>query len=213
MAEQIVTAEARGLSLWEIEKGIGLCAADLEYAQDKYAENPSEETRYALQVAHESLNAYVREEIRKVDGIAGYIRHCEACAATASEEALRVRATAKRWGDRAEAIKDAALSALRAIGTKRVESALNKLSRRGNGGAQPLIIAQPEIIPDAYRIARVEMPLPLWKHLVKVVEELQAEAIMLSSEPDTDMIRAALSRGEGVPGCRLEERGEHLRLS
>jgi hypothetical protein len=34
----------------------------------------------------------------------------------------------------------------------------------------------------------------------------------ITIEPDNDKIREALEKGEEVPGCVLEERGQHLSI-
>lgn len=56
----------------------------------------------------------------------------------------------------------------------------------GNGGKRKVTIYNIELLPDKFK--------------------------KITIEPDNDKIREALEKGEEVPGCVLEERGQHLSI-
>lgn len=56
----------------------------------------------------------------------------------------------------------------------------------GNGGKRKVTIVDMELLPDKFK--------------------------KITIEPDNDKIREALEKGEEVPGCVLEERGQHLSI-
>lgn len=56
----------------------------------------------------------------------------------------------------------------------------------GNGGKRKVTIVDIELLPDKFK--------------------------KITIEPDNDKIREALEKGEEVPGCVLEERGQHLSI-
>ena len=55
-----------------------------------------------------------------------------------------------------------------------------------NGGKRKVTIVDMELLPDKFK--------------------------KITIEPDSDKIREALEKGEEVPGCVLEERGQHLSI-
>ena len=101
---------------------------------------------------------------------------------------------------------------MRLLGVKQIAGSKGDvlLRRHGNGGVKPLVIAQPELVPDRLRRVVVTMTLEQWGEIlgdsgIKVLD-------VRPPEPATGLIRAELEAGRGVPGCRLEERGEHLNV-
>lgn len=93
-----------------------------------------------------------------------------------------------------------------------------KLRRQNNGGALVVDVVQPELVPDAMQRVTVSMPLDLWRdvcHTTDFETLISLGQVVKESKPEPDLtaIREALERGEGVPGCVLKERGEHLRCS
>ena len=87
------------------------------------------------------------------------------------------------------------------------------MRRQGNGGLRPLNIRQPELVPDEYRLVAIRMPLDKWRQYGDHLADIGIDCELVRTELNNDEIRAALERGEGVPGCELGERGEHVRTS
>ena len=51
-----------------------------------------------------------------------------------------------------------------------------------------------------------------WANLQEMYPETAKKCLAGERTAMPDRIRAALEGGEGVPGCRLLERGEHVRV-
>ena len=165
----------------------------------------------AVKVIDGQIQEWVRDFLAtKADGIRGYIRTLEAQAETFTAERDRYVDLARGATDARDRLKEYVLEAMRLIDAKRIEGSHGDvlLRRHGNGGVKPLVIAQPELVPDRFQRVVITMTLEQWREIVgdpgiKVLD-------VRPSEPATGLIREALKRGEGVPGCRLDERGEHL---
>ena len=151
------------------------------------------------------LQAYLKEQLpAKVDGIRGYIRSQEVAANIHRIEAQHQLDLAKRAEGNVARIKEFCLQVMQHFDVQKYTGKLHWIRRQENGGVAPLEIAQPELVPEHLKIVTVKMSWPEWKSVTF------GEAIAI--EPDKIRIRAALERGEGVPGCRLLERGEHVRV-
>jgi hypothetical protein len=95
-----------------------------------------------------------------------------------------------------------------------------KLRRQNNGGIAPLEIGQPDLVPTDYRRATATLPMRMWQVIRDALKEYDQYCVweyakpMLekSAEPNTTAIREALESGQGVPGARLAERGQSLRV-
>jgi hypothetical protein len=95
------------------------------------------------------------------------------------------------------------------FGKAKLEGKYNTLAIQNNGGVRPLTIAQPDMVPEDYLVTHVPINVSCLNYLNKITGlDLRGT----TPEPWTKAIREALERGEGVPGCRLEERGRHLRV-
>lgn len=149
----------------------------------------------------------------KADGIRGYLRQLEEQRATWKEESDRFARLAKQAEAQCDRLKAYVLDAMRLLDAKTISGSKGDvlLSRRGNGGVKPLVIAQPELVPDHFQRVVITMTLEQWGEIfgdpgIKVLD-------VGLPEPATGLIRAELEAGRGVPGCRLEGRGEHVVIS
>jgi hypothetical protein len=164
------------LTIWEIERGL----AELVEAREEAAD---EATRTAIDQA---LTEYVEREVVKVDGIRGFLMHCNLMSRAAKEEADLQAGRSRLWEKRAERLKSFCVSTLQAFGRSRVEGRTGKLVVRGNGGPRPIVITDPGLIPSEFSPQVVSYPL------------------------DKDKLRKALEAGDEVPGAHLGERGVSL---
>ena len=153
------------------------------------------------------LKQYLSNELpAKIDSVRNYIRWQENEAEVRAEEAKNQEVLAGRAEANVERMKGMLLWCLQQLGQTKLEGALHWVRRQGNGGLRPLNIRQPELVPDEYRLVAIRMPLDKWRQYGDHCE-------LVRTELNNDEIRAALERGEGVPGCELGERGEHVRTS
>ena len=169
----------RGTSLFEIDTTIAQLIdmrEDMVEASEDTAATDAEIARYL----NEQLPA-------KVDGIRGFVRQEETIAAAAKEEAARLSAIAAARLARVERLKEYLLFTLNATGKTKLEGRTGgSISVCGNGGLQPLLIDNEQMIPQEF-----------WE---------------MKPVLNTEKIRRKLSADEGVPGAHLEPRGKHVKI-
>ncbi len=197
------------------------------------------------------IRDYVGREIRKVDGIATAIKEFQQRALVKTAAAKDLELSAKRDADTVERIKATVLQVLQEFGEKKLAGRLFTISRQGNGGVAPLVIAQPDLVPKELQRVTVTCSRPVWDLMRAYLNRFWGDhanitaddlfsTVRVESEPDPKGIREVLeaaqkqesalyleSAGKGwtdetlktvlskvqrVPGCRLEERGEHIRV-
>ena len=122
----------------------------------------------------------------KADAYAGVIRELELRATARTEEVKRIRALADADATLAQRLRERLRDVMAATGMTRIDTPRFRLSVVGNGGRQPLLIADPEAIPPLF---------------IRNVPEINREAI-----------RLALDAGQEVPGCSLAPRGSRLSI-
>jgi hypothetical protein len=203
--------EVQALSLFVLEAEL---AELLELREEMVAAGELPES---IAATDKQIEAYCSAEVAKVDRIAGAIRACERNYATIQHEMVRLEERARAWVARRDRIKDAALRAMQARGIKSLETPENKLTVCGNGGVEPLEFTG-EPVPQEYCYVTVKMPASSVRELMNLSKADIFKGTWNCrtddpGEPRTDAIRAALQRGESVPGARLKERGSHLKLS
>lgn len=196
-----------GLTLYGIEAALEECQELLESA----------ESAAEKKAAQDALTEYVAQEIEKVDNIRAYLKHCARMADAARDEARLQAKRGEAWEERGERLKDLVKMIMEQRGRKRLEGKTGTIRVQGNGGLKPLTVTDDSLVPDKYKLGCVAMSVANWKKLLgpegwdKMVS-IEGEPMQVTIEILNEAIRAALSRGEAVPGTRLEERGEHLRV-
>jgi hypothetical protein len=197
------------LSLYVIEDA-------LQQLVDAYAVAAEDQDIEALKVLDAQIADYLKQEATKIDSGCALLRQGVADAAMLRQEGERLIARSKLLEDRDKRIKQVWCEAMAAHGIKELKSQHNTIRRSGNGGVPPLELpGDIANIPDHFRKLSVTLSLDLWRALLDlpwpVIEGARYE--VARPEADTGAIRAAIATGKEVPGCRLGERGEHLRVS
>jgi hypothetical protein len=196
-----------GLSLYRIEDAL----LQLLQAREEILTNEqTPETPAELAQVETALAEYVTAEIRKVDGIHAYLKQAKATAEQAKAEAAEMRARAERIENGMARLKEFCLQAMQLAGMKRIDGTAGRyLLRKGNGGKEPLVVAQPELVPDEYRILTLKVRADKWDPEAFASAGLESIA---ASEPEisNELIRKALEGGSAVPGAHLEARGQHI---
>ncbi len=195
------TSEPR-LSLYEIETVLSDLAA---------LRSEMQETGEDTEAVDAEIVAYISREIRKVDGIAGYLKHCALMASAAKEEAQRMAARSRSWADRGSLIKETCMRVMLMIGVKRLDGHVNTLIVKGNGGRCAVEISNPELVPSEYMRVTVDMRSDVWHEIEKSmgaqwIKENVGRTIVT---PALSLIGEALEK-DAVAGCRLLERGAHV---
>lgn len=166
------------LNLWDVEQALHELMDMREEALDEAEVGEVEK----------ALVEYVNRELVKVDGIAGYLRHCKHMANWAKQEATRQEARAEAWERREKALRKFVMAAMIAFGKKKLEGHTNKLVICANGGKTPVVIDNEAEVPTIFKPPVITYPV------------------------DKDMIRATIEAGREVKGAHLGERGQHLEV-
>lgn len=186
------------------------------------------------------IKAYVGAELRKVDNIRAYLRHCDVMAEAAQEEANRLSSLIGTWKRRRDKLKDLCKDLMIESREKKLEGLHGSISLKGNGGLQPLEISQPAMIPEAFVLYRGWMSSEAMAEIPELVRGRQD--FQFEREPIPGIVRAALKQpcepckgtgesmdldripvtvvcphcgGDGkrhVAGARLQERGSHIEI-
>jgi hypothetical protein len=219
----------KSLTLWTIEDSLlQLVAAREDAAADM--EISEDERRDRLQVIDTALADYIRQEITKVDNVRSYLMHCKLMADAARAERAAMEARVRIWEARESRLKGICISALDAADKKRVEGKTGSLSVRGNGGLQPLVVDQQEMVPDEVCVWVGTVGPAVWKRIQMLA--ITDPATKLERQPSNAAIREALGKPcpecgalpapsdacqtcggtgtMGVPGAHLEPRGRCL---
>jgi hypothetical protein len=101
------------------------------------------------------IREYVGREIKKVDGVAYYLKEFEARAAAAKEEAKRLKARADAWEARHERLKTLVKSVMLMSGKARLDGDSNTL--RLVKCPASVEIAQPELVPAEYCASELKL--------------------------------------------------------
>lgn len=151
------------------------------------------------------IREFISKEIRKVDGVAFYLREFQARAAAAKAEKERNRDREHMWEARHERLETLVKSVMLMSGKARLDGDSNTL--RLVKCPASVEITQPELVPIDFERITVTMPHALWDRLQN---EASAECRMWikaesaeKCEPSKSKIAEALKRGDGVPGCSL----------
>lgn len=169
-------------SLWKITDEIKTLEAVLDDA-DEAGEGFSE-------AATKQLGAYLdglaEDQERKLDGYGWWIRSMEADAAVCRAEAEHFRAKAKSLENRTKWAKDKLMEHMTSVGQRKIATGRFTFAIQRNGGLQPVVVYNEDEIPEQY---------------------LETRVIVRQSD-----VQTALVAGKEVPGAKLLERGEHLRV-
>jgi hypothetical protein len=191
-------------SLFEID-------AELEAAFETYQEE-CEATGDASEETKNRCIDLFAEMGKKVDRIAAYVRIQEAMANLAGAEAQRLAARKRTADRRVRSVKQMLMYFMGSRGLKHLKGELNTIGIQQNG--QPSLVLDVLALPDAYYRNTAAMPAPVWEEGMRLLPEdlrKQFETGLQSHEPDEQLVRDMLLRGEEVVGARLVK-GHHVRI-
>lgn len=219
------------LSLYTIESDLSNLIEMREQAQQElYAiptlgESPERtEATEALKIIDDQIREYIGAEIRKVDNIRSFWRHCELMRDAAKAEAETQAQRAKAWGARLDRLKATCALVMESIPfpagkPKKLEGRTGALYLKANGGKQAVEVTDESLVPDEFCIVTVTMREGLWERALAWLERSNAllardlaAAAKVSRTPSLSLIGEQLAKGEGVPGARLAERGQHVEV-
>ena len=200
----ISTLTAHNSNLFEID-------AELEAAFDQM----QEEREITGNISEESREHCVQlfaELGKKVDRIAAYLRAQQRKASIAAEEAQRLQQRRRSAEQRVDDVKQMLTYFMRCRGLKRLEGKLNTIRLQTN--SQPSLQIDGWELPQEFCLHTGSIPHRLLKEMLEYLpfglrgEFLQA---MINTQPNTQLVRDALLRGEIVNGAKLE-RKSYIRI-
>lgn len=176
-----------------------------------------EATLAEIETCDKLIRAYVSKEVQKVDSCANLILDLKARVSIHRQEADRLYMLAKSEESTRDRVEELILAVMDEFQEKRLYGRAYDLVAVGNGGVQPLKIAQPEMVPLPYRRHMVRLTHEQANELYKMAyarPDIQRALVdsEKTCEPDNSAIREAMQRHEGVPGCWLEPRGKNLQI-
>ena len=201
------------LSLFQIESELLQLIDQREDALERLSKalgGADPEIEAEIATVNALIKEYVGREVRKVDGIAYAVKEYEARAVAKYAESGRLHNAALKDDETAKRIKQMVLEVMQEFGEKKLLGRLFTITRQGNGGVQALTIAQPDLVPLDMQCVTIELAADELEDFISQFDG--SYRIVNGAHPDTVAIREELVHGEGVPGCRLEERGEHIRI-
>lgn len=191
---------SQSLTLYDLEKR-------LVELMDLWSDTELEQD-HRDQIAME-IKAYLEAEISKVDGIRGYLRHCEVIENALREEATAQLERAKQWKTRRERLKEYCVEVMGMIGATKLEGRTGVLAVRGNGGKQPVTIDNAEMIPEEFCCWEGMVTGVAVKALLEIpggVHWFGRQDVQLSRTPRKSLIEAELQKPcdkcGGLPMCR-----------
>jgi hypothetical protein len=211
--------ERPNLSLFGIETQL---LELLAFREDVVANDPDatpQEISESLAACDKQIEEYVRREVQKADNIAAFLRECEARTAALKAEAGRIMLRAKAWEQRGDQLKAVVSGVMKAIGKTKIEGAQNTLAVRKNPPSAD--IAQPSLIPPAYKHIDVTMRPSLFDSLCNFLVRYEQGAALLAElmqckrgeeEVSRSKVLAELKSGGDVPGARLVTDKTHLEV-
>ena len=165
------------------------------------------------------MQEYIKANLpAKVDGIRGYLKAQALAASVYEKEADELYGLAKRAKANVDRVKGYVLGCMAAAGVTKLAGSLHWIRRQANGGVRPLEIRQRELVPDEMTEVEISMPTRTWAQIRELLPQgwfsdggILPNVSVKHLGPAAWMIRAALERGDSVPGCQLGDRGEHVR--
>ena len=166
------------LSLYQLESQLSELIEMREQAiadrETTVGAEPAEKTR-EIEAIDNAIREYITAEIRKVDGIRAFWRHCELMASAAKEEAEVQAARSKAWKDRLDRLKDMVKLVMETIPfpenkPKKLEGRTGALYLKANGGKQAVEIHDESLVPDELCTVNVTMTQTQWMRLTPTKE-------------------------------------------
>jgi hypothetical protein len=195
---------AQSCSLFEID-------AELEEAFDQL----QEEREITGTISNESRQRSVQlfaELGKKIDRIAAYLRTQQRKACIAAEEAQRLQQRRRSAEQRVSDVKQMLTYFMRCRGLKRLEGELNTIRLQTN--SQPSLQIDDWMLTQEFCLHTGSIPHRLLKEMLEhLPHRLKGEFLqaMINTQPNTQLVRDALLRGETVNGAKLERRS-HIRI-
>jgi hypothetical protein len=202
MATQILPQHASQCTLYELEDNLQALVNSIDLAEE-----PS-----SRESILEEIGQALRKTREKRDAVVAFLRHCDLQQEFADAEVARIQ---KRKAFIARVQQELQIRAIEVIeqfavpdrnGAKRLEG--NHSSMRIQKNPDSVIVADPNLVPPAFKHALVTMPAHVWEALLQCLDSEERQALeplidKLEFKPDKKAIRAEIKSGTDIPGADL----------
>lgn len=175
----------------------------LAYRHERIEDRDSPASAEELEAVDGAIRQYMEQLPRKVDGVASFLRYCDEQVEFADREIKRLRERKRQVEEDAQRLKDCAAAVLErqpapVKGCRKLVGSHSTLMLKGNGGVAPLVIAQPELIPDELCTWRGELHDSVYSRIMAgLLADWPPEAVnalmrQFTRVPSNPLIREAL---------------------
>lgn len=170
----------------------------LAYRQERVDDQQSPASAEELEACDTAIRQYMEQLPRKVDGVAAVLRYFDEQVEFADREIARLRERKRQVEANIERVEGFAAAVLEkqpqpAKGCRKLVGSHSTLMLKGNGGVQPLVISQPDLIPDELCVWRGEL------HDTEFCRIMRS----LSAEWPPEALNVVMSRFTRIPSNSL----------
>lgn len=186
-------------------------------AEERLDDHLQAQFQQQLAFSDEAVSAYLKAEVRKVDGCASVLLWLESQEAIAKAEEARLYNRRKRAELEREYLERSIMWAMESAGKREVVGQRHTLKLKRNPPA--VEVAQPDLVPLSMKRFTLTLNPGQWESFDSILDELQRLGMMgvdreilgpaisaAKSEPSKPDIKAALKDRQGVPGCRMVQK-------
>jgi hypothetical protein len=210
----------------------------IEYRQSRIEDPDTPATAEELAAVDGEIERYLGALTQKVDGVVGLLLRWKGQREAIVAERQRLKALLDRIEARDARLRDYVTLVMSrqpapAKGPRRRLGNTSELVLRANGGPAPLLVNQPELVPDELKTVEVTLRYDLWQQLLRGAARELADRIRADARqkitPSNALIRQELEKlcpacggarcaecggtgSKSVPGAYLGDRGSWIEI-
>jgi hypothetical protein len=188
----------------------------LEYRENRLADPIAPANENELAAIDDEIERYLGALSRKVDNVAALLLQWKAQREMIAAERTRLKVLLERIEARDARLRGYLMLVLGrqpapTKGPRRLRGNTSELVLRANGGLAPLVVAQPELVPDEFKTVELTMRYDLWLRLIRGADGELADRIRADVkqkvQPSNMLIRHELEKpcaacsGAGCAEC------------
>ncbi len=194
VAVQRPTFESIADDLEAYQESLAMIEAEIATEKDDGARDAAIDERVSCLRDIERISEAL---VKKTDDLASVLRRMKADSTFLKSEETRLHARRKAVDESLDRLKGYTQSTMERHGWKHLKTAKNTIAIRGNGGVQPLVISQPDLLPDELCTWRGELSNRMLDFALLAIEHINDERAaeflaLFTRQPSNSLIREAL---------------------
>ncbi len=195
VAVQRPTFESIADDLEAYQESLAMIEAEIATEKDDGARDAAIDERVSCLRDIERISEAL---VKKTDDLASVLRRMKADSTFLKSEETRLHARRKAVDEALDRLKGYTQSTMERHAWKHLKTAKNTITIRGNGGVQPLVISQPDLVPPELCVYRLEVDHATLGGILEAVEECRDKVTAFTLEkhitrvPSNSLIREAL---------------------